>query len=225
MTSIIQIWGVLTHSEKRISILLVTFMFTAMIFEIIGLGVFIPLVYVLIGEQSSLNSSIFKDILLNFKFENKKDSIIFFAASFGFVIFVKNLFLIFSTWFNNKNLQNLSKRVSQQLFKNYIEAPYFFHIKNNSSKLLYNCTDATDVFKEASGHLINLFSEIMVLIGLSFFLFYFEPIGFLISSSIMLFIGFVYFRINKNKLFQLGKKNRIKSKRKNKKFNARIGWN
>ena len=77
MTSISQIWAVLTHSEKRISILLVTFMFTAMIFEIIGLGAFIPLVYVLIGEQSSLNSPIFKDFLSNFTFENKKDSIIF----------------------------------------------------------------------------------------------------------------------------------------------------
>ena len=223
MTSISQIWAVLTHSEKRISILLVTFMFTAMIFEIIGLGAFIPLVYVLIGEQSSLNSPIFKDFLSNFTFENKKDSIIFFTASFSFVIFIKNLFLIFSTWFNNKNLQNLSKRVSQQLFKNYIEAPYFFHIKNNSSKLLYNCTDATDVFKEASGHLINLFSEIMVLIGLSFFLFYFEPIGFLISSSIMLFIGFIYFRINKNKLFQLGKKIELSQKEKIKSLMQGLG--
>ena len=203
MTSVVQIWKVLTNSEKKISILLVIFMFTAMLFEIVGIGAFIPLVSVLIGEQSSFNLPIFENFYKNYLDKNEVDNLIFFIFFFGLVIVIKNFFLIFSSWFNNKNLQNLCKRISKELFRKYLQAPYVFHSDNNSSKLIYNCTDCTYVFKEASGHLIVLISEIMVLIGISFFLLYLEPKGFLISSSIMILISLIYFRINKNRLFEI----------------------
>ena len=54
MTSVSQIWAILTISEKKISILLVMFMFMAMIFEIVSIGAFVPLIAVLIGEQALL---------------------------------------------------------------------------------------------------------------------------------------------------------------------------
>ncbi len=223
MKSIIQIWKVLTMSEKKISILLIIFMFTAMIFEIVGIGAFIPLVSVLVGEQSPISIPLIDKLFLNFSDKNNSDSIIFFTIFFSVIIIVKNLFLIFSNWFNHKNLQNLSKRISRDLFKNYLLAPYFFHTKNNSSKLLYNCTDATEVFKEASGHLINLLSELLVLAGISIFLLYFEPKGFLVSLVIMLIIGFIYFRINKNRLFELGKKIELNEKEKIKNLMQGLG--
>ena len=214
MTSVVQIWKVLTNSEKKISILLVIFMFTAMLFEIVGIGAFIPLVSVLIGEQSSFNLPIFENFYKNYLDKNEVDNLIFFIFFFGLVIVIKNFFLIFSSWFNNKNLQNLCKRISKELFRKYLQAPYVFHSDNNSSKLIYNCTDCTYVFKEASGHLIVLISEIMVLIGISFFLLYLEPKGFLISSSIMILISLIYFRINKNRLFEIGKKIELNEKEK-----------
>ena len=59
------------------------------------------------------------------------------------------------------------------IFKKYLQA-HIFHTANNSSKLIYNCTDCTYVFKEASGHLVVLLSELMILFGISLFLLYFE---------------------------------------------------
>ncbi len=223
MTSLSQIWAILTISEKKISILLVMFMFMAMIFEIVGIGAFIPLIAVLIGEQSSLNLPFFENIFSNTSNQNNVETIAFFTFFFGFVIIIKNLFLIFSTWFNSKNLQNLSKRISYDLFKKYLQAPYFFHTTNNSSKLIYNCTDCTYVFKEASGHLIVLLSELMVLFGISLFLLYLEPRGFLISSSIMLLISLIYFKINKNRLFEIGKKIELNEKEKIKSIMQGLG--
>ena len=116
MKSIIQIWKVLTMSEKKISILLIIFMFTAMIFEIVGIGAFIPLASVLIGEQSPISIPLIDKLFLNFSDKNNSDSIIFYNF-FSVIIIVKNLFLIFSNWFNHKNLQNLSKRISRDLLK------------------------------------------------------------------------------------------------------------
>ena len=136
MTSVSQIWAILTISEKKISILLVMFMFMAMIFEIVSIGAFVPLIAVLIGEQSSFNLPFLENFFSNISNKNNIETITFFTFFFGFAIIIKNLFLIFSTWFNSKNLQNLSKRISYDLFKKYLQAPYFFHTTNNSSKLI-----------------------------------------------------------------------------------------
>ena len=194
-----------------------------MIFEIVGIGAFIPLISILIGEQSSVSIPFFGDFFFNFLRQTNSNQIFFFTIFFCTIIVFKNLFLIFSTWFNNKNLQNLSKRISQDLFEKYLAAPYFFHIKNNSSKLLYNCTDATEVFKEALGHLINLLTEILILTGISFFLLYFEPKGFLITLLIMLIVGLAYFRVNKNRLFEIGKKIELNEKEKIKSLMQGLG--
>ena len=194
-----------------------------MIFEIVGISAFIPLSSILIGENIPISIPFIDGLFLNFSNKDNSNSIIFFTIFFSVIIILKNFFLIFSNWFSHKNLQNLSKRVSQDLFKNYLLAPYFFHTKNNSSTLLYNCTDATEVFKEASGHLINLLSEILVLTGVSIFLLYFEPKGFLISSAIMFVIGTIYFRINKNRLFELGKKIELNEKEKIKNLMQGLG--
>ena len=79
MTSVSQIWAILTISEKKISILLVMFMFMAMIFEIVGIGAFVPLIAVLIGEQSSLNLPFLKNFFSNISNRNNIETITFFT--------------------------------------------------------------------------------------------------------------------------------------------------
>ena len=75
MTSLSQIWAILTISEKKISILLVMFMFMAMIFEIVGIGAFIPLISVLIGEQSTLTLPFFENFFSNISNQNNIETI------------------------------------------------------------------------------------------------------------------------------------------------------
>ena len=92
MTSVSQIWAILTISEKKISILLVMFMFMAMIFEIVGIGAFVPLIAVLIGEQSSLNLPFLENFFSNISNRNNIETITLFTFFFGFAIIIKNLF-------------------------------------------------------------------------------------------------------------------------------------
>ena len=68
-----------------------------------------------------------------------------------------------------------------------------------------------------------MLSELLVLAGISIFLLYFEPKGFLVSLVIMLIIGFIYFRINKNRLFELGKKIELNEKEKIKNLMQGLG--
>ena len=172
--------------------------------ESLSLGLFIPLITIVLEERTSFN-------LFNFTFdfsnyETSKLIIISTILILG-IYFVKSLYLTFLEFNLQKLVSKIRAELTIVLYKKYIYSNYNFHLKNNSSILLRNLT--TEVVAFSNGviePILLLFKEIFIIIFIIALLFLFN---YKISFFVILFGLFFVFLIKillKKLLYNLSKK-------------------
>ena len=82
--------------------------------------------------------------------------------------------------------------VSEKLFTIYLKKPYNFHLQNNSAQLIRNLNDSKEILIVTSAVLI-CFTEVIVLLGLLTLLLLYEPVGTIITSTILGLAGYIFY--------------------------------
>tara|TARA_X000001036_G_scaffold178618_1_gene169111 strand:+ start:6035 stop:7756 length:1722 start_codon:yes stop_codon:yes gene_type:complete len=200
-----KIWEVLIPEEKNKSLILLLVLIVSMLMEVLGIGIFLPFMSALIDNELFKTFPVLKNFDYFNNINDRTSLIISLTLLLCFVFFIKNLFLIFSTWLKAKYLADFNRRLSYDLFKLYLLSPYNFHIKNNSSKLIHNCSVVVNTCKEAIGFSLVLFSELIVSFGILCLLFIIQPVAVLITITISLILAFFYIKINRSRLIEWGK--------------------
>ena len=121
------------------------------------------------------------------------------------IYLIKTIFLNFLTWYQSKYINFLVAEIKFKLFQKYIYQDYTFHLRRNSSKLIQNVINETDlminVFFQS---LITFTSELLVIIGISSILIFIEPLGYFISLALFGIISLIFMKITKNKVKKYG---------------------
>ena len=128
--------------------------------------------------------------------------LIFLAA---FVI--KNSYLLFLTYYQGKLRMKLRETNKLKLFKVYLFLPYKFHLNLNPSFLTRNIISMTTVASDTFFHIINIFKEILVLIGV-LILIYLNNIS-IYSILIILILGgacYLFYAVTKRRVNDAGQK-------------------
>ena len=94
--------SLLDNQTKKKLLLLITFVFLGSIVEIFSFGSIMPLIDLIINEQNSYlsNYDFVREFILSF--ENKLELLLYLTFFISIIFFLKNLYLIFLTWFNAK---------------------------------------------------------------------------------------------------------------------------
>jgi ATP-binding cassette, subfamily B, bacterial PglK len=122
-----------------------------------------------------------------------------------FVYLIKSGFLAFSIWKQTSFAYQLQQRISEQLFKSYLNQPYTFHLYKNSADLIRNATTEVTLFTLVINALLLLITETMVLIGIASILIYIEPVGAIVVVSALVVAGLFFNRFTKNRVLRWGK--------------------
>lgn len=163
-----------------------------MILETAGIGLIIPFVQSLTSE--SINDNFLKIVhIFNFNPSNKKELITVIIYFMFFIYTVKALYLTFFSYAQTKLLADLRVSLSNKLFNIYLNKPFQFHLRNNSSKLIRNI-DEISLVVSLFQFLILLITELVVLVGVSIFIILYEPIGSLIVISFLSIFGYVFYK-------------------------------
>ena len=119
-------------------------MFIAATIEMIGLGS-VPIFIMIIVDIDVLIDK-FPTFFANDYIKSiGQDYITIFGGMILILIFlVKNIYLSLFLFFQGKVIKILRIDIINKLFKNYINAPYNFHIKNNPSVLIRNLTQSVN---------------------------------------------------------------------------------
>lgn len=163
-----------------------------MILEAAGIGLIIPFVQSLTAENINKN---FLQIINFFNFyPSNKNEIIKVIIYFMFFIYtVKALYLTFFSYAQTKLLADLRVSLSNKLFNVYLNKPFQFHLKNNSSKLIRNI-DEISLVVSLFQFLILLITELVVLLGVSIFIILYEPVGSIVVISFLSIFGYVFYK-------------------------------
>jgi len=184
-----QVFSFLDRKEKIKSFYFILLSFIAIMLETIGIASFFPLTTMLLegkGTSASAYSNIFK--ILNF--ENITLNI-FFLFFFIFFIF-KNFFLLFFTYWQSKYLNQVALRINDSALSNYLQQPFIFYTKNNSSLLIRNINE-TGSLDSILLRIVNLINDLFLIVGILVFLILLEP---LITGAIVLIILIVLYTFN-----------------------------
>ena len=205
MMSLLKKLNFLITKRQRKGLAILTFLlFVGMILEVFGLGILIPAISLLLDpEMIGKNSiiSIIKSFLPDFSHQN---FISFFLGAVVLLYFIKSFFLVFLIHKQNRFLSNIIAYISNNLFSNYMNQPYSFHLTRNVSELIKNINTEIGGLTVFLLSLITLFIEGGYTLSILATLIYIEPLG---ALSIGVFYGLlsvIFLQFTKRKLSQWG---------------------
>ena len=196
----------LTKFQKRQLGILVFFLIIGIVFEMLSLGVLIPVLGLIFNPGIRENYPVLEPLFRPLNGLSQIQLALWGMGILVFVYLVKALFLIYLSWRQSYFSSHLSADLSRQLFYGYLCQPYSFHLQRNSAHLLRNIQGEIDQFTAVSQAAINLSIEMSAVIGVTAMLFIAEPIGALIVISFLLISALIFFSLIKNKVLEWGKK-------------------
>jgi len=195
----------ISRKEKRKGLLLTLLLLLGMIFEVLGIGLLLPILTAILNPEILLENEITKSIF-DFLQINDKDQIVKVAlGSLLLVYLLKSAYLIFLSFYQNKFTSVLSSNLSNKLFKNYLYKDYAFHIKRNSSELIKNLQVEISNFSNFLISIISLITESTLAFSVIITLFFIEPLATLIVLLLFGLSSFMFYQFTKNITTEWGK--------------------
>lgn len=202
MDKLIPVIKVLSSKQKKNFSILIFLTLITLCLEAGGIGMFIPLMYSLIDNVDQI-----KDNFLFKFFFNENDSVdeIFTLSAFtlcGFLI-IKNFYLMAFHYFEGRFIHGARESISHKLFKKFIENEYNFFIQKHTSKMLTRIKSDLDLLTAALTSTSIIFTETVMILGISSIIFLFDSKSFLIVSTLLIFFAAIYFLLVTKKLGSL----------------------
>ena len=169
----------------KTKILFFLFVFSSFL-EILGIGLFIPLLTELTSSEFLLIEKFKTYLKPIYEYLNFKNWIILFLLLIILTFLIKNLLLAFISFYENRYVQNLTVDLSTRLLKVYLLQNYLFHKKINSSELIRNINIEISTFIVFLKNLLILVSQTIFTSGIIILLLIY-------NAKITLFTIFIFF--------------------------------
>lgn len=190
----------LSKKEKNIFYVLILLQFISTIVELIGIGVFIPLIdYFFKKENFFIEKFVFF-----FQISNK-ENIFVILIIFLFLFFIlKNIFLFLVNLYQNYFLRILRFRVTTDLYKKYINQPYSYYLNKSSPVFLRNIQSAHVLVDVMQCYFIVILEFVLLFFILAalFYTAFYSTVVICVFTSI---VSFLVFNFNKKNFLNWGK--------------------
>jgi len=170
-----------------------------MLLETLGIGAILPVLSSLTQSPEVSDNFILDAIRDTFNVQSDKSLILLMLFGLFCVYLLKSLFLLFLTFYQAKYIFGIQEKLSYQFFKGYLSEDYEFHLSRNSSDLIRNTLSEVTQFTGAISNTLSIFSESLVLLGITVLLLIVEPLATLIIITAMVLLGSIYLFFTKGK--------------------------
>lgn len=177
-----KVWRLLSSNRRRGALRLWCFMVVGMMFELVGVGLVVPVMAILLDPSDlASRSPLFQHYLDMMGNPERLHLVMIVMGTLFSAYLIKNLYLVFLAWQQTRYVYSLQAELSTKLFTTYLRQPYVFHLQRNSALLIRNIQGELSMLINAIfSPSMLIFGEGMVIIGLGALLLYVAPIGTLI---------------------------------------------
>jgi ABC-type multidrug transport system fused ATPase/permease subunit len=170
---IFKIFYIYKKSKKNTFYFLVLLTIVRTIFEILSLGLIIPILSFLSDFEK------YKLLLYYyipyFEILQKNEIVVLSLLSFIVVYLIKTLFVSFYNYYRTIYCNQLFVSLSEKILNIHLKNKYIFFIENNSSSLIRNINVETNLFSfGVIGNLIDIISQFIIIISFCTFLIIFN---------------------------------------------------
>ena len=172
-------------------------MLLGMIFEFVGLGVVFPLILSLIQPNKLLEFELIEYIYHSLNFTSISNLTYLFIFIILLVYVIKTGFMVYFNFKQNIIIGNFMSKISHSLYEIYLNQPFSFHTKNNSSILIKNIQVELNYFSSFLMSVVNIIIDSAIIFSLILTLILVEPIGAISVALYFLLAGFIYYQVVK----------------------------
>lgn len=172
--------------------------------DLLGIGLIFPFLNFLINMKTGIISidSYIENFNLNV---NQITLVILIGVVITFIL--KNLLVLYINIYQTKFSNELSLKLSKNLFNHYLSLPIKFHLSTNSNKLLRNTKDEVFIFVQyILNNILYVFSDLIIMLFFAILLFTISTKETIFVILIFSSISFIIYFYSKNKIYKLGKK-------------------
>ena len=120
------------------------------------------------------------------------------------VFLLRFIFQVFIEWNKAKLIYKLELLLTNKLYKNYMKAPYLFHLERNSSNFHRDIQSDINYFSATANAITGLLVEILILIGLLLLVLTTQFLSTLSALVILSFFGYIFLKITNKFNVKLG---------------------
>jgi ABC-type multidrug transport system fused ATPase/permease subunit len=172
-----KIFKIIEKNQIFKSYILGTFIIISMLLETLSIGLIIPIITIILNPNQLIegyNIPILTEIVKNYDY---LELLLITLSLLAIFYLIKNLFLFFFMWWQQKFFTEIYLKLSERLLEKYFLKNYSFHLTTNSSLLIRNIIEEANRFSAVFNSLSIVIAEVLVLIGIVSILFVIEPIG------------------------------------------------
>lgn len=190
------------------------------VLELAGISLLIPVLTIFVGDDYLKYSKyiFFVDI-------NDKSQVLNFTLSLFLIIyFLKLLIMTALIYLQTTFSFSLYIKISQILFKKYLYESYLFHMNANSSNLLRNVTQESNMYSFGLIlPVVKLVTDSIIFISISVLLIIYNPTTSLIAIVLFLIASYIIFKFTSFNLRTIGKSRQFHSAKMIKQVNQGLG--
>tara|TARA_Y100000590_G_scaffold163199_1_gene187082 strand:+ start:18309 stop:20057 length:1749 start_codon:yes stop_codon:yes gene_type:complete len=216
-----KILDTLNKNQKRFFFIIIILVLLTAIIELVGIASIIPLINLIIHDDLASKFPKIASFLLDFSkliipdlfLENnslKTNYIISGLSIFVLFYLFKTISLIVLNYIFVNFTNKIALSISTGIYKGYLGLDYLFHTSKNSAYLKQNILAETNTFASVFNSLLILISEVIILISISCFLFFYNWQITLFVITFLIFFSIIVLIFTKKPLSSWGKK-RIQS--------------
>ena len=182
--------------------------FTSVISSILELALIagvMPLFRVLTKPDVLVEEPLLANLFSLMKLQTYQEKILVIAIGVIIFILVKTLIQIWILYYQNKFYYVGIEKLSVEMFKSYLNADYFFFLRENPSTIIRNIkTEIPIIFQRIITCLVMILTDGVLLLLVLSLLIYTEPIGTLIVLGLLGLINVLFYKKIKAKLKTVG---------------------
>ena len=192
-------FSILSQAQVRASFYLILFTVIGMVLETLGIGAILPVLSSLTQSSDASGDFFLDGIRSTFNVQSDRSLILIMLFGLFCIYLLKSIFLLFLTFYQSKYIFGIQEKLSYQFFKGYLSESYEFHLSRNSSDLIRNSLSEVTQFTGAISNTLSIFSESLVLLGITLLLLFVEPLATIIVIVTMVLLGSIYLFFTKGK--------------------------
>ncbi len=163
--------------KRRMRLMMIMLSFSGFL-ESLSVGLFIPLIAIFLEKKT--NYPLFNKFYDTSQIDT--NDLLFLVISLILIVYLfKSIYLTFLEFGIQKLINNIRVELTSTLFKKYINSPYKFHLKNNSSILLRNLTTEVVAFTH------GIISPVLILVKEFFIIIFILSLLFIFDYKISIF--------------------------------------
>lgn len=212
MKNINKLKAIIPASFKKKLLFLFVLLIFGMIFEMIGIGLLLPVLTAILEPNLITGNEQYREALLYYNIDDSRE-ITFYLMGIVITIYIlKSAFLLWSNKKQNRLNANLVKTISNILYHNYLNQNYLFHVNKNSSEIIKLLQIEINHFNTYLIAFIYFVTELSLVVAVLASLLIIEPVGILSILSVFFIFSSVFYQYSKKLSLKWGNLRETKDK-------------